>query len=337
MRFARYLAIDSQHGVFRAGFLLLLEKYKGLSMMRYRSWWLFAAGWALIANIAFGAGEGPAQEPPANMLLWDAQNQMGVSVEDFRQMLQTIPEQQRYAYQDNVQQGSKLLRMIYQQKRMALEADRLQLNEQAAVRDRLAIAQRQILDAALLEHFQNELKKPNFEALAQEYYMTHRDQYRTPEQLSLAQIVFKTPCECERPGKKTLAETVQSKLKAGESFEALAKQHSEDKATGDLGGRLPLRIGRGEADPTIDAAIFALDQPGAVSGIVETERGVYLFKLLERHPPVDPDFAAVKDKIIAELKEKYVATQVGDYVARFEASPTATIDEALLKKQALPQ
>lgn len=306
-------------------------------MARYRSWWPLAAGLVLIANVALGAGEGAAKEPPANMLLWDEQNQMGVSVEEFRQMLQTIPEQQRYAYQDDARKGDKLLRLIYQQKRMALEADRLKLAEQPAVRDRLAIVQRQILDTALLEHFQSDLKKPDFEALAQEYYMTHRDQYRAPEQLSLAQIVFKTPCECERPGKKALAETVQAKLKAGESFEALAKQYSEDKTTGDLGGRLPLQIGRGEADPTIDAAIFALDQPGAVSAIVETERGVYLFKLLERHPPVDPDFAAVKDKIVAELQEKYIATQVGDYAARFEAGPMATINEALLKKQALPQ
>lgn len=306
-------------------------------MTRYRKGWVVAAGLALVAAVAVGGTEEPAREQPANLLLWDEPNQMGVSVEEFRQMLQTIPEPQRYTYQDDVRLGGKLVRLIYQQKRMAAEADRLKLAEQPEVRARLTIARRQILGGALLEHFQNGLAPPNFEALAREHYLSHRDQYRTPEQLSLAMIWLKTPCECERPAKQALAETVQAKLKAGEAFEALAKQYSEDKATGNLGGRLPLRIGRGDADPPIEAAVFALDQSGAVSGIVETERGFYLYKLLERHPPVERDFDAVKAEIIEELKSKYMSVQVGDYTARFEAGPTATLNEELLKKQAFPQ
>ena len=203
-------------------------------MIRYRNGWMFAAGLALVASIAVGGAEESTKEPP-NLLLWDDQNQMGVSVEEFRQALQTIPEPQRYTYQDDVRLGGKLLRAIYQQKRMAAEAERLKLAEQPEVRTRLAAAQRQALGGALLDHFQNGLEKPNFEALAREHYLSHRDQYRTPEQLSLAQIWLKTPCDCERPGKRTLIETVQAKLKAGESFGELAKQYSEDKATGDFG------------------------------------------------------------------------------------------------------
>ncbi|MDS4030827.1 MAG: peptidylprolyl isomerase [Candidatus Contendobacter sp.] len=307
-------------------------------MTRYRKWGVVAAGLVLVAGVAAsGAEESVKPAPPPNQLLWDDQNQTGVSVEEFRQMLQTIPEPQRYTYQDDIRLGGKLVRLIYQQKRMAVEADRLRLAEQPGVQARLTVAQRQILGGALLEHFQNGLEKPNFEALTREHYLTHRDQYRTPEQLSLAMIWLKTPCECERPAKQALAETVQAKLKAGESFETLAKQYSEDKATGDLGGRLPLRIGRGDADPPIEAAVFALDPPGAVSGIVETERGFYLYKLLERHPSVERDFDAVKAEIVEELKSKYLSVQVGDYAARFEASPTATLNEELLKKQALPQ
>lgn len=297
---------------------------------------MVAAGLALIVAIKVGWAEEPAKES-VHLLLWDKQNQIGVSVEEFRQMLQTIPEPQRYTYQDDILRGGELLRIIYQQKRMAAEAGRLKLDEQLDVQARLTVVRRQILGSALLEHFQNELKKPDFEALAREHYLSHRDQYRTPEQLSLAQIWIKTPCECERPAKRVLAETVQAKLKAGEAFETLAKQYSEDKATSDLGGRLPLRVGRGDANAPIEAAVFALDSPGSVSGIVETKQGFYLFKLLERHPPVEPDFDAVKAQIVEELKSKYIGVHVGDYAARFEASPTATLNETLLKKQAFPQ
>lgn len=294
------------------------------------------ASLALAVSVAVGRAEESTQQP-ADLLLWDNQNQMGVSVEEFQQALQTIPKPQRYTYQDDARLGGELVRSIYQQKRMAAEAERLKLAEQPEVRARLTVFQRQILSGALLEHFQNTLEKPNFEALAREHYLSHRDQYRTPEQLSLAEIWLKTPCECERPAKRTLAETVLAKLKAGETFEALAKQYSEDKATGDLGGRLPLRIGHGDANASIESAVFALEKPGDTSGIVETEQGFYLFKLLERYPSVERDFDAVKAEIIKELEPKYLGVQVSDYTARFEASPTATLNEALLKKQAFPQ
>lgn len=306
-------------------------------MMRYRNRRVLAVGLVLAASVAVGGAQEPAQPSPTNLLLWDAQSQMGVSVEDFRQALQTIPEPQRDTYQNDVQLGGKLVRAIYQQKRMATEAERLKLAEQPDVQARLVGFRRQLLSGVLLEHFQNGLVKPDFEALAREYYLGHRDQYRTPEQLSLAHIWLKTPCTCERPGKRTLAETVQAKLKAGEAFEALAKQYSEDKATGDLGGRLPLRIGRGDADGPIETAVFALDSPGAVSGIVETEQGFYLFKLLERYPATERDFAVVKTEIIEQQKAHYIGVQVADYAARFEANPTTVINEELLKKQALPQ
>lgn len=306
-------------------------------MRRYRERLAITAGLILLAGAAISRAEASEVKTPASWLLWDEQNQTGVSVEEFRQVLQAIPEPLRYTYQDDIQRGRKLLQQIYQQKRMAAEAKRLKLDEQPSVQAQVAVVERQALVGALLEHFQNGLEKPDFEALAREYYLSHQDQYRTPEQLNLAQIWLKTPCDCERPAKRTLAETVQAKLKAGESFEALAKQYSEDKATGDLGGRLPLRIGRGNTNATIEAAVFALDLPGAISGIVETEQGFYLFKLLERHPSVEPDFDAVKAQIVEELKSKYISVQVGDYATRFEASPTATLDETLLKKQAFPQ
>lgn len=295
-----------------------------------------AVNLALVAGIAVGGIEKPAKES-TNWLLWDEPNQMGVSVAEFRQVLQTIPEPLRSTYQDDIQRGSKLVRDLYQQKRMAAEAERLKLHEQSDAQARLAVFQRQLLSGALLEHFQNGLAQPDFDTLAREHYLSHRAEYRTPEQLSLAQIWLKTPCECERASQRTLIETVQAKLQAGESFEALAKQYSADKASGDLGGRLPVRIGRGDADPPIEAAVFALDQPGAVSGIVETKQGFYLFKLLERHPSIERDFDAVKAEISEQLKSKYLSVQVGDYAARFEAGPDATINEELLKRQAFPQ
>lgn len=307
-------------------------------MTRYRAWRAVTAGLGLAASIAVGWAEEPGKAP-AKWLLWDEPNQIGVTAVEFRQTLQTIPEPQRSTYQDDVQLGSKLLRAIYQQKRMAAEAERIKLDEQPDVQAQLAAARRQALAAALLKHNQREREgqTPDFEMLARERYLSHQDQYRTPEQLSLAQIWLKTSCECERPGKRDLVKMIQDKLKAGESFEVLAQQYSEDKSSAGTGGRLLLPISRGDADAPIETAVFALDQPGDLSDIVETEQGFRLFKLLERHPPVQRDFDTVKAEIIEQVKSQYLSVQMGDYLAQFEPGTDATINEELLKRQAFPQ
>ncbi|MEZ5579269.1 MAG: peptidylprolyl isomerase [Candidatus Competibacteraceae bacterium] len=94
-----------------------------------------------------------------------------------------------------------------------------------------AVARRQILSDALLARYLRDMQYPDFTDLAHEYYLTHRQEYRTPNGSNWRRSSWKVACECERGDQRALAEKILVRLQAGESFEDLAKQYSNDKTS----------------------------------------------------------------------------------------------------------
>jgi peptidyl-prolyl cis-trans isomerase SurA len=108
----------------------------------------------------------------------------------------------------------------------------------------------------------NELK----EVHARHILLMHDGSARKPP------TVTRTKAEAEK-----LIKELGDKIKAGEDFGALAKQHSDcpsKEQGGDLGS-----FGPGQMAPPFEAAAFALKE-NEVSGIVETEFGYHLIQRL---------------------------------------------------------
>lgn len=81
-------------------------------------------------------------------------------------------------------------------------------------------------------------------------------------------------------------EEIQDKLKAGESFEHLASDYSDDSQTAERGGELPL-FGTGTTTrmiPEFEEAAFNLKNNGDVSNPVQTPYGFHLIKRLDWTP-----------------------------------------------------
>ncbi|MEC8809989.1 MAG: SurA N-terminal domain-containing protein [Pseudomonadota bacterium] len=95
---------------------------------------------------------------------------------------------------------------------------------------------------------------------------------------------------------------VQEKLQAGESFEALANEYSDDIATAPAGGDLDF-AGRGLYDGAFEDALFALQSEGDTSDIVKTEFGYHLIKLTGIEKPEAVPFDEKKAELVAELKQ----------------------------------
>ncbi len=91
------------------------------------------------------------------------------------------------------------------------------------------------------------------------------------EQVHVAHILF---------AKKQDADAALAKLKSGTDFATLAKQVSQDEATRDNGGDLGW-FPRDVMPPEFEQAAFAL-QPGQISGVVSTQLGLHIIKVLER-------------------------------------------------------
>jgi len=91
---------------------------------------------------------------------------------------------------------------------------------------------------------------------------------------------------------------LQEKLKAGEDFSALAKEHSEDFVTSESGGNLGYTQ-PGDLPEELESALAQLEV-GSISDIVETKAGIHLVKLLDKKAVDVPN----KETLVPAIREE---------------------------------
>lgn len=136
-----------------------------------------------------------------------------------------------------------------------------------------------------------------------DFYQKNIDRYRGVETYRPGHILFfipkeATPEEVQEIRKK--CQKVLEKIKKGEDFGEMAILHSEDasaKDRGDLGN-----FKRGELIPAFEAEALRL-KVGDISGIVRTEFGFHIIRLLGRNGGEPPPFEEIREKIQADYLE----------------------------------
>jgi len=97
-------------------------------------------------------------------------------------------------------------------------------------------------------------------------------------------------------------EKTKQEIQAGADFASKAAEMSEDIATAKQGGKLgPIQAG--SLDNSFEQALFALEQPGDLSEIVETEFGLHLIQLTDKEHPEIPAFENLRE----ELTQRVIA------------------------------
>lgn len=104
------------------------------------------------------------------------------------------------------------------------------------------------------------------------------------------------------------AKAVKEALDGGANFEKLAREKSDDTASGKRGGDLGY-FGEGEMVPEFTKAAFALEK-GEISEPVKTEFGWHIIKVEDKRDAVMPPFEEAESVIREELK----AEALKDYV-----------------------
>ncbi len=127
---------------------------------------------------------------------------------------------------------------------------------------------------------------------------------------------------------------VESKLKAGEKFDALAAKYSVDPGSKDKGGDLGF-FGKGQMVPVFEKAAFAL-QPNQISAPVKSPFGYHIIQLIEHKPAEKATFASSHDKIKELLTQQKEQLQIPLFLQALRAKATITVNDDRYK-DAFPQ
>jgi peptidyl-prolyl cis-trans isomerase D len=131
-------------------------------------------------------------------------------------------------------------------------------------------------------------------------YNDNIQQYSTPEQVRASHILLKTEGKDEAAVKKQ-AEDLLAKIKAGASFEELAKKFSEDEASAAKGGDLDF-FNKNAMVPEFDKVAFEL-KPGQLNQeLVKSSFGYHIIKVTDKRPATQKTLAEVRSQIEDQLK-----------------------------------
>jgi peptidyl-prolyl cis-trans isomerase C len=156
------------------------------------------------------------------------------------------------------------------------------------------------------------------------YYDENPKLFIEPEKVRVAHVLISTrdamaqdlPPE-QRLEKKKLADRVLQRAKAGENFERLVKEFSEDMISKEKGGEYTIiRNPDGRANVLeFEAAAFTLN-PDQISDLVTTRFGYHIIKLLERTPEQRQELAKVESQIREILLQEGVQKNLAAHLAK---------------------
>lgn len=157
------------------------------------------------------------------------------------------------------------------------------------------------------------------DAEIKKYYEEHQSQFGTPELRKAAHIQFKIDAkatDAEKQAAKASAEKVLQLVKQNPGqFAQLAKEYSQDTGSAAMGGDLGM-FGRGLMPESFDDAVFKL-LVGEVSGLVKTEAGFHIIKLLAVKGGKTQSLSEVRGAIAQNLKSQKANDKYAELAEKF--------------------
>jgi len=131
--------------------------------------------------------------------------------------------------------------------------------------------------------------------------------------------------QTQRDSVRAAIEGLRERIVAGESFAAVARQHSQDPGSAERGGDLG-DFGRGDMVRPLEEAAFALE-PGQLSDVVESPYGLHLIRVAGKEAP---GFDQVKGQFRQRVQSQRYMSAESAFVATIEARAEPTTADGAL-------
>lgn len=264
-----------------------------------------------------------------------------VTALDVEAAVQAYPLNSRRSMLSRVEQVQRIAEDTYVRRVLAQEAVATGLEQDPLVQAMVRQAKDRILSDARLYDV-GKAGWPADAALqkyAQEQYAAQPASFKVGERVRAKHILVAPKATTEEGQAQALQQTqdILGRIKAGASFEELAKTISADQATAARGGDLGL-FELGSMVPEFEAALKGLKQPGELSEVVKTQFGYHIIRFEERLPAGTRTFDEVKDGLMRQARDKAHREAQNAAIAQIQTGAKGNTEaaEAMAKRYANP-
>ena len=224
---------------------------------------------------------------------------VAVTVADVMSELLRAPDASRQAALARPETLQQIANNLLVRRVLAAEATRDGLGKDPIVAASVAIAQDRALSDARLARLdaQNTPSDAALEAYARNLYQANATKFDKPAQTRARHILLAN----SGPESLQKAKDLLAQLRAGASFEELAKTHSTDAGSGARGGDLGF-FSAGQMVRPFEDAVNALAKPGDLSEPIESQFGYHIIRLEERREKGRQPYDEVRAQLLAEAR-----------------------------------
>ena len=222
-----------------------------------------------------------------------------VSVADVLSELRRAPATDRQTILSKPEMVRQIASNVMVRRMLAAEAERDGQAKDPVMVATLTIARDRVLSDERLARLdaQNTPDEATLETYARNLYQANAAKFEHPAQTRARHILLaKGSADSLQKAKDLLAQ-----LRAGASFEELAKTHSTDQGSAARGGDLGF-FGAGKMVQPFEDALNKLSKPGNLSEPVESQFGYHIIRLEERREKGRQPYAEVRDQLLGEAR-----------------------------------
>lgn len=149
-----------------------------------------------------------------------------------------------------------------------------------------------------------------------EYYEQNVEQFKKPESVELESI-FMAYGKDKDAAKGKIAD-ILNLLKNQGNFTDIAKQYSQSPSVG--------RVAKGQMLPAIENTVFNLAE-GEISKPVETDTGIYIFKLVKKYAPETASLEEIKRNIYNYLFQEKFRARYREWIEKIKSKAYVEIKQ----------
>lgn len=159
------------------------------------------------------------------------------------------------------------------------------------------------------------------------YYDDHESEFTRPAERRASHILLKVPsgapAEADAAA-RARAEELRGRIAAGESFEQLAREFSEDELSAQRGGDLDF-FPRGAMVPEFETAVFG-NAVGALAPVTRTSYGYHVIRVTEERPAGAIPIAEAREGIRDRMKRDRADDAAEALARKIRAAATSAAD-----------